>query len=62
LDIALTLDRPALLWRFPIETVSQSEGGFERVYQSSVVFPNWIIRLEPGEVWKVVLRQEIRQL
>ncbi len=28
-------------WRFPIETVSQSEGGFERTYQNSVVLPNF---------------------
>jgi len=62
LDIALTVSRPAVLWRFPIETVSQSEGGFERVYQSSVVFPHWTVRLEPGERWEVVLRQEIYRL
>jgi alpha-amylase len=62
LDIALTMDRPAALWRFPIETVSQSESGFERVYQSSVVFPNWKIRLEPGERWEVGIGQEINRL
>ncbi len=49
LEISLNLDRPATLWRFPIETVSRSEGGFERVYQSSVVFPNWKLELGPGE-------------
>ena len=32
---------PAGLWCFPIETVSQSEGGFEGVYQSSAVIPHW---------------------
>ncbi len=42
------LDR---LWRFPIETVSQSEAGFERTYQSSVVFPNKRISIEPGGKW-----------
>jgi len=42
------LDR---LWRFPIETVSQSEAGFERTYQSSLVFPNKRIILEPGNKW-----------
>ena len=31
------------LWCFPIETVSQSEGGFEGVYQSSAVIPRWVI-------------------
>jgi alpha-amylase len=42
------LDR---IWRFPIETVSQSESGFERTYQSSLVFPNKRIMIEPGGKW-----------
>jgi alpha-amylase len=43
-----SLDR---IWRFPIETVSQSEAGFERTYQSSLVFPNRKLILEPGGKW-----------
>jgi 4-alpha-glucanotransferase len=39
------------MWRFPIETVSQSESGFERTYQSSLVFPNARVILEPGGKW-----------
>ncbi|MGB9592240.1 MAG: alpha-amylase/4-alpha-glucanotransferase domain-containing protein, partial [Candidatus Kryptoniota bacterium] len=34
----VNVDKPQSLWRFPIETVSLSESGFERVYQSSVIF------------------------
>ncbi len=30
-----------LLWRYPLETASQSEGGFERTYQGSVILPIW---------------------
>jgi alpha-amylase len=29
----------APLWRMPLETASQSEGGFERTYQGSVIIP-----------------------
>ncbi len=29
------------LWRFPIETVSQSEGGFERTFQNSCLLFHW---------------------
>ena len=29
------------VWTFPIATVSQSEGGFELVHQSSAVIPHW---------------------
>ena len=48
LDVRLTFDRPADVFTFPVETVSQSEAGFERVYQSSVVLPVWRL-FEGGE-------------
>ncbi len=35
-------------WCFPVETVSMSESGFERVYQSSAVLPHWKLELAPG--------------
>lgn len=38
----------ATLWRHPVETVSQSEGGFEATYQGSCVMPVWALELEPG--------------
>ncbi len=42
----IEIDKPLTLWRFPIETVSLSESGFERVYQSSVVFLHLKTRLQ----------------
>ncbi|MDD5593330.1 MAG: DUF1926 domain-containing protein, partial [Candidatus Margulisbacteria bacterium] len=58
--VLLALDKPANFWRFPIETVSQSESGFEKTYQSSVLLPNWKFSLKPNEKWntKIVLRIE----
>jgi len=44
--VGVEVDKPLTLWRFPIETVSLSEAGFERLYQSSVVFLHSKIRLE----------------
>lgn len=44
--IVIQYDPPATLWRFPIETVSQSEGGFERMYQGSSVTAVWPLSLE----------------
>lgn len=52
LTVALRFSQPAVLWRAPIETVSQSEAGFERVYQSSMVMPLWKLSLEPGKTWE----------
>lgn len=58
LDLSVGLDwsRPAGLWCFPIETVSQSEGGFERVYQSSAVLPHWLVTGDAERRWDVTLR------
>jgi alpha-amylase len=43
IDIELSSDPPMRVWTFPIETVSQSESGFELVHQSVVVHPHWFI-------------------
>jgi alpha-amylase len=56
LGVALQWDRPGGLWCFPIETVSQSEGGFEGVYQSSAVIPHWNVRGDASRRWEVALR------
>lgn len=46
LQAVVDIDTPLTLWRFPIETVSLSEAGFERVYQSSVLFLHSAFTLE----------------
>ncbi|HEY6009924.1 MAG TPA: alpha-amylase/4-alpha-glucanotransferase domain-containing protein, partial [Nitrospirota bacterium] len=59
LKLTLAFSRPAILWRAPVETVSQSEAGFERVYQSSMVMPIWRISLLPGHAWEAEIRAKI---
>jgi alpha-amylase len=59
LKATLEFSQPAILWRAPVETVSQSEAGFERVYQSSMVMPLWRISLGPGKAWKAEIRVRI---
>jgi hypothetical protein len=39
------------VWWAPIETISNSEGGFERMYQGSAVLWSWPVRLSVGERW-----------
>ncbi|HEX5148950.1 MAG TPA: alpha-amylase/4-alpha-glucanotransferase domain-containing protein, partial [Candidatus Limnocylindrales bacterium] len=46
--VASTLSRPADAWWAPVETVSNSEGGFERVYQGSGLLLSWPLALDPG--------------
>ncbi len=60
LETAFTVNRPATLWRFPIETVSLSEAGFEKVYQSSVVMPFWKLTLE--KEFTVEITQSVKEL
>ena len=49
--VALTvaLDPPAPSEWFPVETVSNSEAGFERVYQGSCLTQRWPLRLTAGD-------------
>ncbi len=64
--IEFHFEKRAKLWRFPIETVSSSEGGFERSYQSSVVIPSWPVTLVPAggvdAVWSTRFRLKVHNL
>ncbi|HEX2626813.1 MAG TPA: alpha-amylase/4-alpha-glucanotransferase domain-containing protein, partial [Candidatus Limnocylindrales bacterium] len=42
-------------WIAPIETVSNSEAGFERVYQGSALLLSWPVNLAPGAIWSLRL-------
>jgi len=50
---------PTDLWTFPIQSVSQSEGGFELVHQSVVVMPHWIVTPDADGTWKTLMRLDI---
>lgn len=50
-DVQLTVDRTTHLWTYPIETVSNSEGGFELVHQSVVVQPHWYVEGDDQGRW-----------
>lgn len=53
---------PTRLWRFPIFTVSGSEAGLEKVYQSSVIMPNWKINLKPNDKKKIKFKIIVKEL
>ncbi|MFC1601579.1 alpha-amylase/4-alpha-glucanotransferase domain-containing protein [Candidatus Sumerlaeota bacterium] len=48
---------PVRFWRYPIETVSLSDAGYERICQSSVLMPVVDLELAPGK--ELVLRFEL---
>ena len=51
--VTVSFLHPTDVWRFPVETVSKSEAGFEKIYQSSVVMPHWLLTLRPKEVYRL---------
>ncbi|MCS7177705.1 MAG: DUF1926 domain-containing protein [Anaerolineae bacterium] len=55
-EVSFTLSAPATLWHFPLEAVSNSEAGYERVYQGTCTLLWWDLALEPGESWEITLQ------
>ena len=62
LRITLSARPCACWWIVPIYTVSQSESGFERVYQGSAILAVWRIEREAGRKLTRALRLEINGL
>lgn len=57
LEFRVTFSEPADVWTFPLETVSQSEGGVEAVHQGTVVLAHWKVELKPKGSWAVRIEQ-----
>ena len=62
--VRVTLAAPKAkdFWAAPIETVSESEDGFERIYQGSQIMAVWPVELAPGEEWKGQLAMKVAHL
>lgn len=45
----------ARVWLLPLETVSNSEAGFERVFQGVTCLCAWPVTLQPGRPWQTTL-------
>ena len=60
--VTLRLDRSRDIWYMPIETVSQSEEGAERIYQGSALLASWPLTLNPGATERIEVRLEIAEL
>jgi 4-alpha-glucanotransferase len=62
--VAVTLEAPGArdFWIAPIETVSESEDGFERIYQGSQILAVWPVELAPGGEWEGRLKMRVAGL
>jgi hypothetical protein len=57
-EIETTTDHPVAAWISPIETVSNSEAGFELVYQGSTTLLAEPVLLRPGDRWTLRVNQQ----
>jgi 4-alpha-glucanotransferase len=62
--VSVTLAAPSAgeFWVCPIETVSESEDGFERIYQGSKIVAVWPIELSSGSEWRGRLAFQVAHL
>ena len=58
--IATAVEPAADAWWAPIETVSNSEGGVERVYQGSALLLSWVVDVAPGATWRATVQHAAR--
>lgn len=53
LSLEYSFTKNAGLWFYPVETVSESESGFEKTYQQVCLLFHWRLALKPGQIWGV---------
>ena len=58
-ELTLRWANPADIAWAPVETVSLSETGFERIYQGSALLFAWPLQLQAGQTWETSLRVAI---
>ena len=56
LDVSIEMSRAGGIWTMPVETISQSEAGFEAVHQSVCVVPHWEFMMPAHGAWVIDLR------
>jgi len=59
LAVDTSVEPAADAWWAPIETVSNSEGGFERVYQGSALLLSWLVDLGPATTWSATISHRV---
>ncbi len=51
LDLTLKSEKVGGLWAFPVQSISQSEAGFEMIHQAVSVQPHWKIKADSSGRW-----------
>ena len=61
-SVTLTAPHAQEFWITPIETVSESEEGFERIYQGSQIVAVWPLEMASGAEWRGELNFNVARL
>ncbi len=61
-NVILQFNPDCRLWHFPIETISEGDAAYERMYQQSVVFPHWKLNLRSKEERTITCKLKIASI
>lgn len=59
-SLKYTFTENAGVWFYPVETISESEGGLERTYQQLCLLFNWRLTIKPKQAWSVDINLDIK--
>ncbi len=51
-ELHIDLGQDSTIWGFPVNTVAQSESGYEKTVQAISIMAHQELKLEPGEEWQ----------
>ena len=60
IDVGLSFDQPTDVFTYPVQSVSQSESGFEAVHQAVCVVPHWIVRGDSKGCWSARMTLDLQ--
>ena len=60
LDISLQSNQLGGIFTYPVQTVSQSEAGFELVHQCVSVQPHWLVQGDTNGNWSAVMKLKLK--
>lgn len=60
LRFSLTCSHAGTFWVLPLSVVSQSENGFEKVFEQLTILPSWHIVLFQGKAWELTIECSLK--
>jgi len=58
-ELHIELGQDSTIWGFPVNTVAQSESGYEKTVQAISIMAHQELKLEPGEEWQQGITWEV---